>query len=380
MIHLIWRNLWRNHRRTLLTLGSMAIPFFLLMLLQTAVDSMERWRTWSDGNLRFAVYHKTGLAVELPGHYVDKLARLPGAVAVTPYVGFGGTWRGHRKPVGAVAIDTATWRRIWPEGVVTDADWRAFFQDRTGALVEARNAERFGWKIGDRVTIESPKAEISVTIRALIHDFPDPNAFFIHRAYGEEVMGRTGRVNLIWVSAPNPEAMPALQRAAEEMFANSPAEVKTELEKGFVDRIIYQQGNLKGVIGGLGTMVVAVVILMAANSIAIGVRERTTEIAMMKALGFTRWLILAMILVESALLGFGGGVLGCWGGYLTWSYPPAMKYLDPLGSARYVNLSWAAWAAFKWTWLAPLAGVIAGFIPAWNACRLPVAQTLRRTN
>lgn len=380
MIQLIWRNLWRNRRRTLLTLGSMAIPFFLLMMIQTAIDAMERWRTWSDGNLRFAVYHKTGLSVELPDSYMAKLAKVPGAVAVTPYAGFGGTLVGKQQIVPAIGIDVDTWRKVWPEGLVTEPEWRAFLKDRTGGLVEIRQAQRFGWKIGDRITLESAKCRISFTIRALLHDFPDPNAFFVHRAYGEEVVGKTGRVNLIWVTAPDAESMPRMQRAAEEMFANSPYEVKTELEKGFVDRIIYQQGNIRGVIGGLGTMVVAVVILMAANSIAIGVRERTMEIAMMKALGFLRRQILAMILVESALLGFLGGLLGCWGGYLLWSWPPALKYLDPLGSARYVNNAWAAWAAFKWTWIAPVAGMIAGAIPAFNACRLSVAQTLRRTN
>lgn len=382
MIWLIWRNLWRNRRRTLLTLGSMAIPFFLLMMLQTAVDSMDRWRSWSDRNLRFAVYHRTGLSMDLPQAHAARLARLPGAVAVTTYTGFGSIWRGTKQFIPAIAIETDTWRQVWHEGVITDAHWRRFLATRNGCIVEARQAQRFGWKVGDTVSLSGVRVpvDLTYTVCGILHDFPDPNAFFLHRAFAEEAAGKLGRVTLIWMVAPDAESMPALQRAAEGLFANSAWEVKTELEKGFVDRVIYAQGNLQAVIGGLGTLVVGVVILMAANSLAISVRERTTELAVMKALGFSRAKILAMILCEAALLGLTGGMLGCWMGYAFFSYPPAMKLLDPFGSARYVSLSWAAWAAFKWTWIAPLAGMFAGAVPAINACRLPVAQTLRRTN
>lgn len=382
MLLLIWRNLWRNSRRTVLTLASMAIPFFLLMTLQTAVDSMDRWRAWSEKNLRFAVYHRSGLAMDLPESYVGRLERLPGAVAVTPYQGFGGIWRGQKQHVPAVGIEADSWRRVWTEGHIDRADWERFRATRTGCVVEARLAARFGWKVGDQISLQGVRVPVDLTwtVSGLIHDFPDPNCFVFHRAYAEEATGRPGRVTLIWVTAPDATSMPRLQRAAEALFENSAWEVKTELEKGFIDRIIYSQGNIQGVIGGLGMMVVAVVILMAANSLAIGVRERTTELAVMKALGFSRARILVLILGEAGLLGFAGGVVGCGMGYLVFSWPPAMKVLDPFGSAKYVSLSWAAWAAFKWTWIAPLAGIAAGAIPAINACRLPVAQVLRRTN
>jgi putative ABC transport system permease protein len=125
---------------------------------------------------------------------------------------------------------------------------------------------------------------------------------------------------------------------------------------------------------------VGVVILMAANSLGMAVRERTTELAVMKALGFTRRAILTLVLAESALLGFSGGVLGCGVGYAVWSYPPAMKLLDPYNGSAYVDLSWAAVAALKWTWIAPLVGMLAGAVPSINAWRLPVAATLRRSN
>jgi len=382
LLPLVWRNLWRSRRRTVLTLGSMAIPFFLLMVLQTAVDSMDRWRAWSDRNLRFAVYHRSGLSMNIPEAHVAKLARLPGVVAVTPYTGYGGIWRGHDQNVPATAIDSRTWRAVWKEGAISDAEYHRFERERTGAIVEARQAERYGWKVGDTVALAGVRrpVDLTFTICGLLHDFPDPNAFFFHREYMEEATGRPGECTLIWVVAPDSASMPGLERAAEALFANSAHEVKAELEKGFVERIIYSQGNISGVIGGLGTAVVCVVVLMAANALAISVRERVTEIAVMKAIGFTRGKILALILVESALLGFAGGLAGCALGYAVFSCPAALKLLDPFNGARYVSTAWAAWAAAKWTWIAPLVGIGAGAIPAISACRLPVATTLRRLN
>jgi putative ABC transport system permease protein len=378
---LVVRNLARNPRRTLLTIGSMAVPFFLLMMLQTAVDSMARWRRWSEGNLRFAVYHRAGLAFDVPEGYVAKLAKLDGVKNVAAVSRFGGVWRQSGRVVPSAAVEAEPWRRVWPEGHVSDADFRRFLSERTGCLIEQRVSERYGWKIGDSVTLSTVQLPEGLTfkISGILTEFPDANAFYFHRRYLEETMGRPGLVTLVWVVVDSAARMTPAMKAAEALFANSPCEVKAELEKGFVDRIIYANGNIQDVVGGFGTLVVAVVILMAANSISMSVRERTTEIAVMKALGYSRALILALILSEAALLGFLGGVVGCWVGYVFWSFPPAMRLLDPWGGSRWVPLAWAAWAAFKWTWIAPLAGMVAGFVPAWGACRLPVAATLRRT-
>lgn len=379
---LIVRNLLRNRRRTVLTVLSMAVPFFLLMMLQTAVDSMARWRKWSEKNLRFAVYHRAGLAFDVPESYVAKLAKVEGVRMVAPMSRFGGVWRQTGRVVPSAAVDAEPWRRVWPEGSISPEEYKRWLGERTGALIEQRVAAKRGWKIGDEVrlsTVQLPDG-LSFRISGIMHDFPDANAFYFHRSYLEEALGRPGLVTLVWCTTDSADRLPEVMKRCEELFANSSCEVKAELEKGFVDRIIYAQGNIQDVVGGMGTLVVAVVILMAANSISMSVRERVTEIAMMKALGFSRALVLGMILAESALLGFAGGAFGCWFGYVFWSFPPAMRLLDPWGGAQWVQLSWAAWAAFKWTWIAPIAGMIAGLIPAWNACRLPVAITLRRTN
>lgn len=379
---LVVRNLARNPRRTALTIASMAVPFFLLMMLQTAVDSMARWRRWSERNLRFGVYHRAGLAFDVPESYVAKLGRLDGVTAVSPFSRFGGVWRQSGRVVPSSAIDAESWRRAWPEGQLSGEDFRRFRAERTGCLIEKRVSERHGWRVGDQVTLASVQVPEGLTFRisGILTDFPDANAFYFHRAYLEEALGRPGLVTLVWVVVDRIERLAPAMKEAEALFANSPCEVKAELEKGFVDRIIYSHGNIQDVVGGLGTLIVAVVILMAANSISMSVRERITEIAVMKALGFPQTLVLSLILTEAALLGFLGGVLGCWSGYVFWSIPPLMRLLDPWGGIRWVPLAWAAWAAFKWTWIAPLAGVIAGFVPAFGACRLPVAATLRRTN
>jgi putative ABC transport system permease protein len=376
LIPLIFRNLLRNFRRTALTVVSLAVPFALLMTLQTALDSLDSHLARADRNLRLVVFHKQGLVFDLPESYVPKLAHIPGVVSVCPFTWYGGIYRTPKEMFSTLSVDPETFRVVWPEGQLTDEALAAFKRDRTAALVDTRVAAKFNWKAGDEVTLKGTVRPIDLKFKicGTITDSVDPNGFYFHRAYMEEAMGRPGILSDVWVLVDHASNLQPVIKAAEDMFRNSSYEVKAELEKGFVAAFISMQGDIRGLVAWIGTMVVCIIMLVAANSIAMSVRERTSEVAVMKALGFTRGTIIGLILVESGLMGLAAGILGCWGGYFFFSSPHCMSLLGSASGLFTAPLM----AACRWTGVAPLVGMAAGFVPAYLASRLKVVDALRR--
>lgn len=376
LLPLVLRNVGRNRRRTALTVLSLAVPFLLLMTLQTALDAMDAWMARADRNLRVVVFHKMGLVFDLPEHYAAKLARIPGVVAVCPFTWYGGLHKGPKDMFSSLTVNAQTFRTVWPEGRLPREDYDAFLRSRTGALIDANLAKKFGWKKGDSVTLKGTvrPVDLKFDIIGIIDESVDPNGFFFHREYLEEALGRPGITSDFWMMVDRAENIPRVQKAAVEMFANSPYEVKAEIEKGFINMFLSMSGDIRGLIRGIGMMVVALIMLVAANSIAMSVRERTGEVAVMKALGFAPRTILGLVLSESAMIGLAAGVLGCTAGYYLFSHPRMAALLGPWGAL----LQNAGPAAMRWIWIAPLVGMAAGFVPAFLAARLKVVDALRR--
>jgi putative ABC transport system permease protein len=373
---LVIRNLGRNRRRTVLTILSLAVPFLLLMLLQTSLDAMDTWNERADKNLRLVVFHKMGLVFDLPESYSVKLAKLKGVKAVCPFTWYGGLYRGPKDLFSSLTVDAATFRQVWPEGTIDPKDYEAFQKSRTGAVIDANLAKKFQWKKGDEVTLKGTirAVDLKFQILGIIKDSVDPNGFYFHRAYLEEALGNPGITSDFWLLIDSAESIPSVQKAAVEMFANSPYEVKAEVEKAFISMFMSMHGNIRGLMQGIGMMVVGLIMLVAANSIAMSIRERTGEVAVMKALGFPPLTVLGILLGESALIGLGAGLLGCLAGYLICTNPRLSAELGPWG----VLLANCGPAAARWTWLAPLVGMAAGFVPAFLASRLKVVEALRK--
>jgi putative ABC transport system permease protein len=376
LLPLVLRNVGRNRRRTALTVLSLAVPFLLLMTLQTALDAMDAWMARADRNLRVVVFHKMGLIFDLPESYAAKLARIPGVTAVCPFTWYGGLHKGPKEMFSSLSVNAATFRTVWPEGRIPKADYDAFLRSRTAAIVDSNLSKKFGWKKGDPITLKGTvrPVDMKFEIVGIIEESVDPNGFFFHREYLEEALGQPGITSDFWMMVDRAENIPKVQKAAVEMFANSPYEVKAEVEKGFINMFLSMSGDIRGLVQGIGMMVVGLIMLVAANSIAMSVRERTGEVAVMKAIGFPPASILAMILAESALVGLAAGIVGCTGGYLLLTNPKLTAALGPWGAL----LQNAGPAAARWTWIAPLTGMAAGFVPAFLAARLKVVDALRK--
>ena len=374
---LVFRNVMRNRRRAWLTILSLAVPFFLLMTLQTALESMEIWRRRADNNLRVIVFHKMGLVFDLPESHARKVARIPGVVDVCAFTWYGGVYRSFKDGmIASMGVDPDAFRKVWPDGSVPADQYEEFRKDRTAAAIDQRLARKFGWKVGDKVALKGTvrPVDLEFRVKAIITDSVDPNGFYVHRAYLDEALGRPGILTDVWMTVDRMENVPKVIRAAEEMFANSTFEVKVDVEKNFVNAIMGMWGNIQGLVGTIGSIVVAIIMLVAANSIAMSVRERTSEVAVMKAIGFSPGFILALILGESAFLGLAAGFIGCSAGYILFSVPQVTAVFG----------IWAALfsapgkAAFTWLWLAPITGMVAGFVPAFSAARLRVVDALRQ--
>jgi putative ABC transport system permease protein len=374
--HLVLANLFRRKLRTGLTTGSFAVALFLFGILAVVRGAFQQGVTVAGAD-RLIVVNRVSIIQPLPLAYRDRLARLPGVTQVTFANWFGGVYQNERNFFPQFAIDRETYRQMFPEFVVPDAQWQAFLADREGAVVGEALAERFGWKAGDRVPIKGTifPGTWEFNIRGVyrgrrVQD--DTTQFWFRWDYLDErkTFGK-GQVGWYTVRIADPDDAVRLVRAIDGQFANSPAETRTETEKAFAASWVKQMGNIQLLMLSIGSVVFFTLLLVTGNTMAIAVRERTRELAVMKSVGFSDAFVLALVIAETLVVAAVGGGLGLGlaklftlrgdptGGLLPFFYLP--------GSAIALGLA-----------LALAVGVLAGILPALSASRLRVVDALRR--
>jgi putative ABC transport system permease protein len=375
-LHLIRTNLFRKKTRTLLTAGSFAVALFLFGIL-AVVDGAFQQGVDVAGVDRLVVLNRVSIIQPLPLAYRDRLARIPGVTQVTFANWFGGVYQDERNFFPQFAIDRETYLLMFPEFVVPDDQWQTFLADREGAVVGEGLAERFRWKIGDRVPIKGTifQGNWEFNIRAIYrgrrpHD--DTMQFWFRWDYLDErrLFGK-GWVGWYTVRIANPDDAVRLVKVIDEQFANSPAETKTDTEKAFAASFVKQMGNIQLLIMSVGSVVFFTLLLVTGNTMAIAVRERTRELAVLKAVGFSDSFVLILVIAETMVVAVVGGGFGLGlaklftlrgdptGGLLPFFYLPADSIVLGLG-------------------LALIVGLLAGILPALSASRLRVVNALRR--
>lgn len=370
------RNLVRARRRSALVVAALAVPFALLTVLQTAVDWMDRLLERSATHVRVVVFHEMGLLFDLPDRYAAELAGLPGVRAVCPADGFAGTFGARREVLAATAIDLETFPQVWKEFRLDHGSAARFAKEHRGCVMERRLAARLGLRAGDAFTIKGTTTPIDLDLVFCgeLQDWPDAGGMFLHRRYFAEAAGRQGWCTDFWMLLATAADVPAASRAAEARFANSAFRVRVAEEKSFIGMFVSMGGNVRALVTGLGLLIVGLIMVVGSNSVAIAVRERTGEVALMKALGFPARTILALIALESALLGLAAGLAGAGAGCLLAATPAARNLLGDFASM----LDTPGLAALRWAAFSPLLGAAAGLVPAWLASRLRVVDGLRR--
>ena len=374
---LLLANLRRKKIRTGLTIGSFVVALFLFGFL-AAVRAGFRQGVDIAGADRLIVIGRTGVIQPLPLPYMERIRRLPGVKDVVHSTWFGGVYQDPKNFFSQFAIVPEEWRRMYPEFQVPDDQWRDFAADRQGVAVGVKLAKRFGWKLGQHIPMRAPGylggGSWDFNVRAIYHGTrpgDDENQLWLQHRYFYEKAPQywQGIVGWYVVRVEDKDAALAVARAIDKEFANSASETRTQTESAFAAAFMKQMGNIEFLIMAIGSVVFFTLLLVTGNTMAIAVRERTGQLAVLKAVGYSDGFVLSLVLAESMLIAVVGGAIGLWLAY-------GMNEQDITGGILPMYVSGATLAAGAVVALGT--GLLAGLLPALSAMRLSVVDALRR--
>ncbi|MDT7810771.1 MAG: putative transport system permease protein [Acidobacteriaceae bacterium] len=377
---LILANLFRKKVRLILTLGSFAVALFLFAFLAVIRDAFGRGADVAGAD-RLVIINRVSIIQPLPLSYRDKILRIPGVKAITHNNWFGGVYQEEKNFFPQFVIDVENQRKVIPELIVPDDQWTNFLQDRQGAIAGASLAKRFGWKIGDHIPIKNAlfggAATWDFNIDGIYHGKrpqDDESQFWFQWDYFQERMPQSFKGNAGWyvLKLDNPDDAPRVAKAIDEMFANSPYETKTDTESAFAANWVKQFGNIEFLILSIGAVVFFTLLLVTGNTMAISVRERTAELAVLKAIGFSDRSVLFFVLGEALMIALFGGLLGLALAVL------AVPLLATALNGLLPNLILSYTVLASGLVFALLVGAASGLLPGIGAMRLRVVDALRR--
>ncbi|MBI5385337.1 MAG: FtsX-like permease family protein [Verrucomicrobia bacterium] len=380
-LSLIWCNLKRKKLRTSLTLLSIFIAFLLFGLLCTIKEAFTGGIALAGAD-RLIVRHKVSLIMTLPVTYKERMERIPGVELAAHQTWFNGIYQNEPKNFfGSFPVEPEAYLAMYPEIVLSEEHKRAWLKTRAGAVVGRALVERFKWKVGDHIPLMSPiwprKGDGAWEFEIVgIYDGAkknvDTSGFIFRYDYFDEGRARgEGLVGWYSVRVKDPNRAAEIAKAIDTEFANSPHETKAEPEGAFMQGFAQQIGDIGTILIAILSAVFFTILLVAGNTMAQAVRERTAELGVLKAMGFTNERVLVLVLVESGLLAGLGGLAGLGAAWLVTaggSPVPAMLpvfYLPP----RDLMIGAGLVAAL---------GVAAGILPALQAMRLQIAVALGR--
>ncbi len=371
---LILKSTLRNKRRTILTIISIGMSLFLISTLRTLLTSLENPNLTPESGLRVVTRHKVSLANIMPIAYGGRIKQIPGVEQVTATQWFGGIYKDPANFFANFAIEHDTFFDVYPDIQLSPEARAAFEAERTASLAGVKLAERFGWK--PALTLGCDPRYRLVWARGT---GPPAGAPGICRRrpkwdYFDEMLERPGVAGTFIMRVTDPEVIPAVIESVDAQFTNTNAPTKTESEENFIVGFMEMWGNIRALIVSISTVVLFTIILVAANTMAMSIRERTGEIAILKTLGFGRGQVLSLIIVESAVIALAGGLIGSLGARYLYGFidfnamtlgfiPEFVVRWDTVGLAIVIALS---------------VGIVSSAVPAYNASRLAIVDAVRR--
>ncbi|HEV8658890.1 MAG TPA: ABC transporter permease [Thermoanaerobaculia bacterium] len=378
---LLLANFKRHRLRTTLTILSIIVAFILFGYLAAIRRAFQMGASVAGAD-RLVTRHKISIIQLLPISYKEQMEQIPGVAAVTHASWFGGIYKDPKNFFAQMPVIPNEYLKMYPEFILPKQQFEAWTETRTGVVAGRYLADRFGWRIGDKIPIQStiwrPKnggdmwtfdlvgiydgrfKETDNTQFLFRYDYFDEN-----RAYGQ------GMVGWYYIRVKDPAHAADVARAIDDHFANSPYETKTETEKAFVKGFADQVGNIGAIVTAILTAVFFTILLVAGNTMAQAVRERVSELGVMKAIGFTDGQLLAFILAESCIIAFLGGAIGLG---LAWLL---VSMGDPTHGALPIFF-FPPRDLFIGAVCVVLLGIVAGLLPAVQAMRLNTVEALRR--
>jgi putative ABC transport system permease protein len=380
-LHLVWRNLMRRRIRTFITLVTIIIGFLLFGVLM-AIRAAFTLGVEVAGADRLVMIHKVSFIQLLPLSYQARIASVEGVKGVTHQTWLGAYYQDPGNFFANIAVDPEPFLAIYPEVEVPADQAKNWYADRTGAIIGVDLARRFNWKIGDRIPMQGtffrpPDGRPwEFTIRGIYDStakgFDKTQLFFNYKYLEETIQEARGSVGWYVIRVADPATADRLATRIDSLFANSPAETKTATEKQFVQAFAGQIGDIGAIMMAISGVAMVFILLITANTMAQSIRERTSELGVMKTLGFTEGRILSLVLLESTVVAFLGGGIGlalAWaltsmgdptGGFLPAFYFPVRDLITGVG-------------------MVTILGFATGIVPGVQASRLKIVDALRRT-
>ncbi|HEX6044382.1 MAG TPA: FtsX-like permease family protein [Pyrinomonadaceae bacterium] len=373
---LVFKNILRNKRRTLLTVSSLVVSLFLIITLSTILTEFDRGSNESNP-LRLVTRHSVSLGFLLPVGHLQKIRQVPGVKSAMVFSWFGGIYKDEQNFFANFAVDADKLHEILTELKMSDAEWQAFVSDRQGAVVGKKLATLYGFTPGQRITLKSPiyNQSVEFIVRGICTG-GDEKTMFFHNDYLNELLPQWARdqASTLSILANSADDVPRIAQTIDSMFVNTDAPTKTESEREFALSFQTMMGGMKQFMYGIMAAITFSVLLVMGNTMAMTVRERTKEVGTLKAIGFKRGTITALFLGESLLVATIGAAIGIGGAVLLYSSVD-FGMIVPFFSA-FVPTMQTLVAAFL---LAIVVGVVSVVYSAYRVSGLTIAEALRST-
>ena len=375
-MRLVLANLGRHKVRTILTIASVALALFLFASLRSVTTTLAATAQFG-GARRLVTLNATGLVFPLPLAYANRIKALPGVTAVSWANWFGGRYGDGNTFFANFAVDPESYLAIYPEIVLPADQKQAFIQDRTGALIGKRLISRYGWKLGQNVTLQGTifPGDWTFTIRG-VYTPTDPavgdDVLIFHHEYFDERIGRAGIAGWYIVEIDDAAKAAVIAKSIDDVFRNSSSPTKTGTEREFQASFATMWGNVSFLMSTIGLAVVFAILLVTANAMMMSARERTGEIAVLKTVGFSDKLLFGLVMIEAGVMALTGAALGL--GFAKVLYPS----INFNGAGFLPGFKVATSTLVVGALIAVGLMLASGLVPAVRAARLPIVQALRK--
>lgn len=377
----IWRNTARNRLRTSLTVLSIAFSFAFMTVIYGYMVTQSTWGTEAEKYNRIVVMNVQGFSGKLPISHVEKVRETEGVIDAVPFAWYGGDYGEEKMPFAQFGTDADHAFNVWPEFKIDPAELKAWQADRMGCVVDRELAARRNWKLGSKVPLKGTfyPFNLELTIRGFFDPPMYSSQIWFHWKYLDEGLRQMkargdGNSGTIFAKVKTAGEIPEVVESIDRQFASSQYPTRTQTESAFAQMFTEMMGSLQFYMLVVAAAVVFSLTLVAATGMAMATRERTTEIAVLKAIGFPRGRVLRLILGESCLISVLGGVIGIAMGLVF------LQVMHRLSEQFFPFTPFdlaGPWLAIL-LGLAGGIGVVSGFVPAILASQISVIDGLRR--
>ncbi len=372
----IIKNALRNKRRATLSILSVAVSLFLLVLLLVALREITLPVEGAGAELRVAVRNKISIANLLPAKQLPIIEKIPGVEAVTPFTWFGGKYKGEQGMTFAqFALDPKKMRGVFTEARMPSDAYACFENERDACVLGKITADKYKLKVGDKITLESTIYPVTMDfkIAGIYAGTPDDRNMLFRQDYLDEASGLKGQVGMWWLKVKSAQDMPRVIQAIDKAFENTSAEVRAESERAFQLGFISMWGNIKLLVSLICSAVIFTLLLVSASTMSMAIRERFRELAILKAIGFRRRELFAFILAESFGLAAAGALIGVGGAYLLFTYGDVGKMTNGMFPSFEVTSRIVGIGAL----VAAVLGIVASIMPSIAVAKMSVTEGLK---